>query len=130
MYGIIITSISVIGFIVSIISIHKSERNYLKYKTLYSGTFKFEENFMENIDKMVLPVGYSKDDVKIIVHNQIKNIRLGYNNNMKEYIKYMIIDMFLIILNGTMLVFNVIHYKLVGSIITSIIKILLNIIGR
>ena len=126
----IITSISVVGFIVSIISIHKSERNYLKYKTLYSGTFKFEENFMENIDKMTLPVGFSKDDVKIMARNQIKNIRLGYNDNMKEYIKYMIIDMFLIILNGTMLVFNIVHYKLIDDIILFVVKVALNIIGR
>ena len=128
-FGLISAIINIISVCVSIYIFKRSVRYGIMYKKLYENTYKIENEMKNELNNTKLPEDITIKEVSKAITDHADMIRVKYMDNMKEYTKYSISTLFLILFNGILLIFNIIHYQLWKYVIIMILKIWIKIIG-
>ena len=128
-FGLISAIINIISVFVSIYMFKRSVRYGIMYKKLYENTYKIENEMKNELNNTKLPEDITIKEVSKAITEHADMIRVKYMDNMKEYTKYSIANLFLILFNGILLIFNIVHYQLWKYIIILVLKIWIKIIG-
>ena len=128
-FGLISMIINIISVFISINVFKRSARYGIMYKKLYENTYKIENEMRNELNNVKLPEDVTIQEVTKAITDHAHMIRVKYMDNMKEYTKYSISTLFLILFNGILLIFNIVQYQLWKYVVIMILKIWIKIIG-
>lgn len=128
-FGLISAIINIISICVVIYMLKRSTKHVIMHKKLYDHTYNIENEMRTELNNAKLPENVTIKELEEAISDHADMLRNKYMNNMKEYVKYSIINLLLIIFNSILLIFNIVHYQLWKFLILIILKIYLKILG-
>lgn len=84
---------------------------------------------LKEVDIMKVPPEVNKEDLRNSINYHIDNMKKSYLNNMRSYVKYAILCFILILLNGSIAIFNIINFKILEKLAILTVKFLLYFIN-
>jgi hypothetical protein len=89
----------------------------------------YRDDMLKEVDKMKILPEVNKEDLRNSINYHIDNMKKSYLNNMRSYVKYAILCFILILLNGSIAIFNIINFKILEKLAILTVKILLYFIN-
>lgn len=127
--GIIAVCISIISTIISIIIFKRNKNNFMYYYMLLKNLEPYKDDMLKEVDKMEIPPEVNKEDLRNSINYHTDNMKKSYLNNMRSYVKYAILCFILILLNGSIAIFNIINFKILEKLAILTVKFLLYFIN-
>lgn len=127
--GLIPAIINIICICVVIYMLKRSAKHVIMHKKLYDHTYNIENEMKSELNNTELPENISIQELEEAIIDHADMLRSKHMNNIKEYMKYSIINILLILFNSILLIFNIVHYQLWKFLVLLILKIYLKILG-